>query len=55
MRADGMQLADITRLVEKKGIIPQIDPHGFELSRINDAVKLVAAGHTNGKVIVSVS
>lgn len=55
VRADGMQLADITRLVEKKGIIPQIDPHEFDLSQINDAVKLVADGHTNGEVVVSVS
>lgn len=55
VRADGMQLADITRLVEKKGIIPRIAPHEFDLSQINDAVKLVADGHTNGKVVVSVS
>lgn len=52
VRADGMQLADITRLVEKTGIIPQIDPHAFGLSQINDAMKLVANGHTNGKVVL---
>lgn len=52
VRADGMQLADITRLVKKMGIIPQVDPHAFDLSQINDAMKLVADGHTNGKVVI---
>lgn len=55
VRADGRQLEEITRLVEEKGIVPRIDPPGFDLSRINDAMKLVAEGHPNGKVIVSVS
>ena len=55
VRADGRQLEEITRLVEEKGIVPRIDPHGFDLSQINEALKLVAEGHPNGKVIVSVS
>ena len=41
-----------TRMVETEKIVPQIDPRKFELSQINDAVRLVQEGHTNGKVIV---
>lgn len=52
VRADGMQLAEITRIVEMKHIVPIIDSHEFRLSRINDAIKLVNSGHTNGKVVV---
>ena len=55
VRADGTQLEKITHIIETKHIVPQIDPHAFDLSQINNAVKLVADGHTNGKVIVSVS
>lgn len=55
VRADGRRLEEITRLVEETGIVPRIDPHEFNLSQINDALKLVAEGHPNGKVIVSVS
>lgn len=45
----------ITRMVEAKRIIPQLDPHAFYLSQINDALRLVADGSTNGKVVVRVS
>ena len=41
-----------TRMVETEKIVPQIDSRKFELSQINDAVRLVQEGHTNGKVIV---
>ena len=33
-------------------IVPQIDSRKFDLMQINDAVRLVHEGHTNGKVIV---
>lgn len=52
VRADGVQLEKITRIVEAEHIIPQIDPHKFVFSQINDALNLVAGGHNNGKVMV---
>ena len=52
VRADGVQLEKITRIVEAEHIIPQIDPHEFDLSRIRDALALVSGGHINGKVMV---
>lgn len=52
VRADGVQLEKITRIVEAERIIPQIDPHKFDFSQINDALNLVAGGHINGKVMV---
>ena len=52
VRADGAQLKKITRIVEAEHIIPQIDPHEFDLSRISDALALVSGGHINGKVMV---
>ena len=52
VRADGMQLEKITHMVETEKIVPQIDSRKYELSQINDAVRLVQEGHTNGKVIV---
>ena len=52
VRADGMQLEKITRMVETEKMVPQIDSRKFDLMQINDAVRLVHEGHTNGKVIV---
>lgn len=52
VRADGVQLEKITWIVEAEHIIPQIDPHEFDFSQINDALNLVAGGHINGKVMV---
>lgn len=52
VRADGVQLEKITRIEEAEHIIPQIDPHEFDFSQINDALNLVAGGHINGKVMV---
>lgn len=52
VRADGTQLDTITQIVEKKHIVPQIDPCEFDLSQINDALQLVTGGQINGKVIV---
>lgn len=52
VRADGAQLEKITQIVEANHIVSKIDPHEFDLSRINDALQLVAGGHINGKVIV---
>ena len=55
VRADGIQLERITRIVETEHIVPQIDHRIFDISLINDAMKLVAKGHTNGKVIIRFS
>ena len=52
MRADGVQLEKITRMVETEKIVPQIDSRKFDLMQINDAVRLVQEGHTNGKVMI---
>ena len=35
--------------------VPRIDLREFDLFQINDAMKLVAGGHINGKVIVRFS
>ena len=55
VRADGTQLEKITHMIETKHIVPRIDPREFDLFQINDAMKLVAGGHINGKVIVRFS
>ena len=52
VRADGAQLEKITQIVEANRIVPKIDPREFDLSRINDALQLVAGGPINGKVIL---
>lgn len=52
VRADGTQLEKITRIIEANHIVPKIDPHEFDLSRISDALALVSGGHINGKVMV---
>ena len=52
VRADGLQLEEITRMVETEKIVPQIDSRKFDLMQINGAVRLVHEGHTSGKVIV---
>ena len=52
VRADGMQLEKITRMVGTEKIVPQIDSRKFDLMQINDAVRLVHEGHTSGKVMI---
>lgn len=52
VRADGEQLKEITRIVEENNIVPVIDSRLFKLEEANEALKLVASGHTNGKVII---
>lgn len=52
VRADGIQLEKITRMVETEKIVPQIDSRKFDLLQINEAVRLVHEGHTSGKVII---
>lgn len=52
VRSDGEQLKKITQIVEKNNIIPQVDNHIFSIEQVNEALKLVANGHTNGKVVI---
>lgn len=52
MRSDGAQLRKITEIVEKQQIKPAIDSRIFSLSQVNEALRLVAKGPLNGKVII---
>ena len=52
VRADGMQLEKITRMVETEKMVPNIDSRKFDLLQINDAVRLVHEGYTSGKVMI---
>ncbi len=52
VHANGAQLQKITRIVEQQQIIPAVDAHVFSLSQANDALRLVAKGALNGKVII---
>lgn len=52
VRSDGKQLKEITKIVEEQHIVPRIDPHEFTLEQVDEALKLVANGHTEGKVII---
>lgn len=52
VRADGNQLKKITKIIEENNIVPAIDPTNFTIDEINDALKLVAKGHTKGKVVI---
>ena len=55
VREDGAQLRTITEIVERRHITPRVDPHPFTLETARDALRLVAEGHPNGKVIVQIS
>lgn len=52
VRADGKQLEKTTKIIEENNIVPAIDPTNFTIDEINDALKLVANGHTKGKVVI---
>lgn len=52
VRSDGAQLQKITEIVEKQQIQPAVDSRIFSLEQANDALRLVAAGQLNGKVII---
>ena len=43
---------EITRIVEENNIVPSIDSRIFTIEEASEALKLVASGHTNGKVII---
>ena len=50
----GKQLRKITQIVEKKQIMPAVDPHVFSLERADQALKLVADGGSVGKVLIQI-
>ncbi|MDY4026797.1 zinc-binding dehydrogenase [Enterococcus avium] len=54
VRADGEQLKEISRIIEKNNIVPAIDPTTFRLADVNQALHLVAKGHPKGKVLLRV-
>lgn len=52
VRSDGAQLRKITEIVEQQQIKPAVDFRVFALDQANDALRLVAKGPLNGKVII---
>ncbi|MGM0125556.1 hypothetical protein IGI37_002955 [Enterococcus sp. AZ194] len=54
VRSDGKQLKAVSDLVEKKQIIPAIDPTEFRLEDINKALAHMATGHPKGKVLLRI-
>lgn len=53
MRADGKQLQEISKLIEKNVIKPVVDKI-FPFEQINEALEFVESGHAKGKVVVKV-
>jgi NADPH:quinone reductase-like Zn-dependent oxidoreductase len=53
MRADGKQLAQITKLIES-GIIKPVIDRVFPFEQTNDALSFVETGRSKGKVVVKV-
>jgi NADPH:quinone reductase-like Zn-dependent oxidoreductase len=54
MRADGAQLSEITRLVERGAIKPLVDKL-FPLEQVRDALAYSESGRATGKVVIQVS
>jgi alcohol dehydrogenase len=54
MRADGAQLSEITRLLERGAIKPLVDKV-FPLAQVRDALAYSESGRATGKVVISVS
>lgn len=52
VRSDGAQLRKITEIVEKQQVKPAIDARVFSLDQANEALRLVAEGKLNGKVMI---
>jgi NADPH:quinone reductase-like Zn-dependent oxidoreductase len=54
VREDGGQLQAITEIVERHHIAPRLDSRVFTLDTAGEALKLVAEGHPDGKVILQI-
>lgn len=52
VRSDGEQLKKVTEIVQKYSIKPPVDSHSFSIDQANEAMKLVAGGKLNGKVVI---
>lgn len=55
VRADGNQLEWITRLVEERGVRPQLAAPLYTLEEAPEALARMTQGHTDGKVVIQVS
>lgn len=53
VRADGEELRKITKITEEQNIKPKIFSTVFNLENANEAVKTMAKGHIEGKIIIS--
>ncbi|MDF3026599.1 MAG: NADPH:quinone oxidoreductase [Fluviicola sp.] len=53
MRADGKQLAEITKLIEAGTIKPVVDKV-YPFNQLNEAMSYIASGRAKGKVVVKV-
>lgn len=54
VRSSGDQLKQVTEIVEKYHIMPDIESRTFSLSQVNEAVELMANGKLNGKIIIRI-
>lgn len=52
--AEPKQLDQVTKIIEKCHIKPQVDPHNFSLKDTKQALSLVENGKTNGKVLIKI-
>lgn len=52
VRSSGEQLKQVTEIVEKYHIMPDIESRTFSLSQVNEALELMANGKLNGKIII---
>lgn len=52
VRSSGDQLKQVTEIVEKYHIMPDIESRTFSLSQVNEALELMANGKLNGKIII---
>ncbi len=54
VRSSGDQLKQVTEIVEKYHIMPDIESRIFSLSQVNEALELMANGKLNGKIIIRI-
>lgn len=52
VRADGKQLKDITNMIEREHIVPDVDPQTFTIDNIDQALDYTFNQRTNGKVLL---
>lgn len=52
VRADGTQLEKVTQIVEERQVRPRISSSVFTLEQTAEAIRFMAHGHTDGKVII---